>query len=130
MLGDDIDVGEVKKGMIKLKGQPFNANAIAVSTTTPKKSEYETYGENVSSNSIKAQTEIQGAEADAATRLTDLYGAYGFSFAAAADKKSQVKETSVQELQVKKSRFKKSKSKSKNKTAYFNSISTTHQKVL
>jgi hypothetical protein len=90
LLGDDIDIGEVKKGMIKLKGQPFNANAIATSTTTPKKSEYETYGENVSSNSIKAQTAIQGTEADAATRLTDLYGAYGFSFAAAADKKSQV----------------------------------------
>jgi hypothetical protein len=90
LLGDEIDVNQVLKGAVSTSSNIFNPKANVSATTTYKKSEYETYGEKVASNSTKAQTAIQGTEADAATKLTDLYGAYGFSFAAAADKKSQV----------------------------------------
>jgi hypothetical protein len=90
LLGDEIDVNQVLKGAVSTSSNTFNPKADVSATTTYKTSEYETYGEKVASNSTKAQTAIQGTEADAATKLTDLYGAYGFSFAAAADKKSQV----------------------------------------
>jgi hypothetical protein len=90
LLGDDVNITDIKRGLVPTQGISFNQNASYTSTTLPKEDATTTYGNIVSTKLSGTKQAIKDKEENVTRNLGSIYGDLGFTFMAGKDEKSQV----------------------------------------
>jgi hypothetical protein len=91
LLGDNVNITDIKRGLVPTKGISFNQNASYTSTTTPKEDPNTTYGNIVSTKLSGTKQAIKNTEENAIRNLGSIYGDLGFIFESDnKDGKSQI----------------------------------------
>jgi hypothetical protein len=101
LLGDDVNIIDVKRGLVPTQGRAFNPNAQYTSITTTKQDPFTIYDNIVSSKLDNTKQAVKDKEENVVRNLGSIYGDLGFIFTTESDNKSQVIVTAPNKATIK-----------------------------